>query len=138
MLTIILTLILCTFIFVIGNHFYRKTDKDKNQTIAHSDCGLECGKPICALDCESYNPSKKIEYFDDEELDVFKERPSNQYTDEETEQFRDILYTMKEEEVPDWMQSLQMRNIELPDGLKDEAYMIISELNRKKGTNKNA
>ena len=30
---------------------------------------------------------KKIEYYDDEELDRFRGRPSNQYTDAEVEEF---------------------------------------------------
>jgi hypothetical protein len=71
--------------------------------------------------------TQKIEYFDDEELDAYKGRPSSQYTDEETEVFRDILYSMREEEVPDWLRSLQLRDIELPDGVKDEAFMMVRE-----------
>ena len=64
--------------------------------------------------------TKPIEYFDDEELDAFKGRPSNLYTDEEVEQFAEVLESLRPEEVAAWGRSLHLRGIELPDILKDE------------------
>lgn len=46
--------------------------------------------------------SKKIEYYDDEELDRFRGRPSDSYEDEEVEEFREIMYTCREDEVAGW------------------------------------
>ena len=63
---------------------------------------------------------KPIEYFDDEELDAYKGRPSDAYTDDETEQFAEILETLRPEEVKAWSRSLVLRNINMPDGIKDE------------------
>ena len=37
------------------------------------------------------------------------------YTEEEINEFREIMYTMKEEEVAGWCRSLQLRGIEIPD-----------------------
>ncbi len=71
--------------------------------------------------------SKKIEYYDDEELDQFMGREGNAYTEEETELFRDVLYTTRDDEVAGWVRSLQLRGIELPDELKDEVFLIIGE-----------
>jgi len=34
---------------------------------------------------------------------------------------------MQEDDVPGWVRSLQLRNVELPDGLKDEVVMVINE-----------
>ncbi|MBO4370517.1 MAG: phospholipase [Paludibacteraceae bacterium] len=68
----------------------------------------------------------KAEYFDDEELDAFIGREGD-YTDEETEQFAEVLYTLREEEVAQWLNSLQVRGIRLPENLRDEALMIVSE-----------
>ncbi len=70
--------------------------------------------------------TKEIEYYDDEELDTFKGRQSDDYTDEEVEQFSEVLYTMKPEEVASWNRSLILRGINLPNQLKDE---VISFLN---------
>ena len=71
--------------------------------------------------------SKKIEYYDDEELDQFIGRAGDAYTEEETEMFRDVLYTTLDVEVAGWVRSLQLRGIELPDDLKDEVFLIIGE-----------
>ena len=71
--------------------------------------------------------SKKIEYYDDEELDKFIGRSSDSYTAEESEQFRDILLTMQDIDVAGWVRSLQLRGIDLPDDVKDEVFLIIGE-----------
>ena len=67
----------------------------------------------------------EIEYFDDEELDAFKGRRSDDYTDEEAEQFREVMYTMRQEEVKDWNRSLILRGVAVPDQLKDELVMLL-------------
>lgn len=71
--------------------------------------------------------SKQIEYYNDEELDRFRGRGSDAYSSEEIDEFREILYTMREDEVAGWVRSLQLRAVELPDDLKDEVVMIVGE-----------
>ena len=90
-----------------------------------SEC---CGQhQICEKESLLAAVSKQIEYYDDEELDCFKGHPSDEYTEEEIEEFRNILYTMQEVEVAGWCRSLQLRNIALPDELKDEIFLIVGE-----------
>lgn len=90
-----------------------------------SEC---CGQhQICEKESLLAAVSKQIEYYDDEELDRFKGHPSDEYTEEEIEEFRNILYTMQEVEVAGWCRSLQLRNIVLPDELKDEIFLIVGE-----------
>lgn len=90
-----------------------------------SEC---CGQhQICEKESLLAAVSKQIEYYDDEELDRFKGRPSDGYSEEEIEEFRDILYSMQEVDVAGWSRSLQLRGIELPDELKDELYLIVGE-----------
>ncbi len=50
-----------------------------------------------------------IDYFDDEELDEMKGIPSGEFTDEQVDLFRDVLYTLRQEEIADWMVSLEKR-----------------------------
>ena len=69
--------------------------------------------------------TKDIEYYDDEELDRYKGRPSNQYTDDEAEDFAEVMNTMKPEEATGWNRSLILRGINIPDQIKDELIMII-------------
>lgn len=90
-----------------------------------SEC---CGQhQICEKGSLLAAVSKQIEYYDDEELDRFKGRPSDGYSEEEIEEFRDILYSMQEVDVAGWSRSLQLRGIELPDELKDELFLIVGE-----------
>ena len=71
--------------------------------------------------------SKQIEYYNDEELDRFRGRASDGYSPDEIEEFRDVLYTMRDDEVAGWIRSLQLRAVELPDDLKDEVFLIVGE-----------
>ena len=92
---------------------------------ADAEC---CGQhEICEKESLLAAVSKQIEYYDDEELDRFKGRSSASYSEEETNEFREIMYTMKEDEVAGWCRSLQLRGIEFPDGLKDELFLIVGE-----------
>lgn len=79
----------------------------------------------CEQECMMEAATKPIEYFDDEELDAFKGRSSDSYTDEEVEQFSYVMNTMPQEEIRDWCRSLHLRGIEIPDQLKDEVYMLM-------------
>jgi len=80
----------------------------------------------CEQECMMEAATKEIEYYDDEELDTFKGRLSDDYTDEEVEQFSEVLYTMKPEEVAGWNRSLILRGINLPNQLKDEVISFLS------------
>ena len=64
--------------------------------------------------------TKDIVYYDDEELDRFKGRAANNYSDEEVEEFAEVLYTMQAQDVAGWNRSLILRGINLPNQLKDE------------------
>ena len=90
-------------------------------------CNITPGSESCELDCILQKTNTEIIYFDDEELDRFKGRPSDSYTDEEVEAFSEVMYTCLEEEVPAWNRSLELRGIQFPDQLKDELYMLINE-----------
>ncbi len=81
----------------------------------------------CEQECMMEAATKEIEYFDDEELDVFAGRQSDSYDEQEVEQFSEVLHTMREDEVQAWCRSLTLRGISLPDELKDEVIMIIDD-----------
>ena len=103
----------------------RRTEGSSSVVDVDSEC---CGQhQICEKESLLAAVSKKIEYYDDEELDRFKGRQANEYSDEEIDEFREIMFTMKEEEVAGWSRSLQLRGIELPDELKDELFLIVGE-----------
>ena len=87
-----------------------------------------CGQhETCERDSLLAAVSKAIEYYDDEELDRFKGVESDAYEEEAVDEFREVLYTLQEVEVAGWLRSLQLRGVNLPDALKDEAFLIVGE-----------
>ena len=87
-----------------------------------------CGQhEVCELDSLLAAVSKQIEYYDDEELDRFRGVEPGDYPDEAVDEFREVLYTLREVEVAGWLRSLQLRGVNLPDELKDEAFLIVGE-----------
>lgn len=87
-----------------------------------------CGQhEVCEKESLLAAISKQIEYYNDEELDSYRGRTSDSFSADETDAFREVLYTMRSDEVAGWVRSLQLRGIEVPDGIKDEVLMIINE-----------
>lgn len=96
-----------------------------DDTAADDGC---CGMHItCEKDSLLASVSPGIEYFDDEELDAYAGRPADGYTDEETEQFRDVLLTLRPDDIAAWGRSVQLRGITLPAVVREELLMIVSE-----------
>jgi hypothetical protein len=87
-----------------------------------------CGQhETCEKDSLLAAVSKQIEYYNDEELDRFRGVESCDYLPDEIEEFREVLYTMKDDEVAGWVRSLQLRSVELPNELKYEVFLIVGE-----------
>ena len=87
-----------------------------------------CGQhAVCARANLWAVKDKKALYFDDEELDRFIGIASCGYNESQVEEFREVLYTMCSEEVPQWLYNLQQRGVEVPDELKDEVLLLIDK-----------
>lgn len=100
-------------------------DRMPEVRITDAEC---CGQhAICERDSLLAGVSTQIEYYDDEELDEFIGREANSYSEKETNRFREVLYSTIESEVAGWVRSLQLREIQLPESLKDEVFLIIEE-----------
>lgn len=69
----------------------------------------------------------EADYYDDEELDRFAGRGADEYTDEEVEEFRDVLLTLRPEEVAGWARSISLRGITLPAIVKEELLLLVAE-----------
>ncbi len=109
---------------------HRLTDKDETETLAVPAERPEgcCGQHlVCEKESLLAGVSKQIVYYEDEELDAFRGMSPDDYTDEQVEQFRDVLYTLRPEEIGGWARSIQLRQIELPAAVRDELVMLAAE-----------
>ncbi len=84
-------------------------------------CGLHA---ICEKTGQINEPPV---YYDDEELDRFAGRAASDYTDEETEEFRDVLLTLLPSDAAGWSISLEKRRINLPADLQPELELMLLE-----------
>ena len=131
---IISLLILGAVAFLAGtlvNHFKGNTpdanvpEKPTFKQVQDMEC---CGQhSVCEKESLLAAISKEIEYYNDEELDRFIGTSPEDYSENEEEEFRDVLYTMREDEVAGWVRSLQLRGVDLPLGLRDEVLMIVGD-----------
>lgn len=66
-------------------------------------------------------------YYDDEDLDRFANRLPNDYSPEEIDEFRDILYTLIPADRMGWCKSLKKRGVTMPTPIHDEFIMLVNE-----------
>ena len=112
-----------------GNSDIKSETPDTNENKNESTHGEFC----CGLHmvCEKTGLSPigdEIIYYEDEELDRFRGRSADNYTPEEIEEFRDVLLTLRPDEVAGWARSITLRKIELPTDVREELLMIVAEL----------
>ena len=87
-----------------------------------SDC---CGAhEICEFDESAFN-EEIIVYFNDEELDELRNIREADLTASQIDDLREVLYTMKTNEISKWIISLERRHIHLPEILKQEARQLM-------------
>lgn len=96
-----------------------------------SDPDRCCGRHLVCEKLSLSPVSDVIEYFDDEELDAFKGRDPDSYSEAETDIFRDVLLTLPVGEVAAWARSIQLRGIALPSPVRDELLLIVADERRK-------
>lgn len=129
MLYLVLSLVaLAVFTGVIGYISNRRHGESPVVIPEEADCTTCADSPAsCEQVCMMEAAVKPIEYYDDEELDAYKGRPSNAYTDDETGEFAEVLETLRPEEVKAWSRSLILRGINMPDGIKDEFIALAGQ-----------
>ena len=99
----------------------RTAQNEKGRTDNAICCGLHS---ICEKTGQINEPPV---YYDDEELDRFAGRGADDYSDDETEEFRDVLLTLRPSDAPGWSVSLEKRRIVLPADLIPELELLLAE-----------
>jgi hypothetical protein len=106
----------------------RKQQKtDSQPPIADSPDDGCCGEHLVCERETLLQTNAKIEYYDDEELDQLIGIPVEDYTQEQYQMLRDVFDTLKASDVPGWVRSIQLRNIQLPLDIREEALLIVVE-----------
>ncbi len=108
-------------------HLRRKGSKpaEPEEEPQQEEC---CGMHItCERDSLLASVSEQIEYYDDDELDRHAGKDPSQYTDAEIEEFREVLLTLRPDDIAGWARSIQLLGITLPPAVRDELIMIVAE-----------
>ena len=86
-----------------------------------------CGEHLVCERETLLQTNAKVEYYDDEELDTLIGIPAEQYTQEQYQMIREVFDTLQAKDVPGWVRSIQLRNIQLPLDIREEALLIVVE-----------
>ena len=127
-----MVIIAVLLIIIVAVVLLRRTGRSEATEAPSEDSHCEKqGSDACPSDCFCDNKTlqtlvnTEIIYFDDEELDAYKGR--TEYSEAEINQFQEVLFTLRPNEVADWLRSLELRDILLPEQLRDEVVMLIND-----------
>lgn len=126
MLILIIAIVVLGVVVALVSKMFARGDGADAIVQPEGDCSACSGDNArCMHDCMLEAAVNGAEYYDDEELDAFAGRPSDAYTDDEADSFREVMTTMQPHEVAAWGRSLVVRGIEPPDQIKDEMIMLM-------------
>lgn len=126
---VIAILIIAVFLYVNSRWKSKQSgqpvsDDNEEPVTVESDC---CGAhEVCEFNAADFN-EEIITYFNDEELDELRNVRESDFTAEQIDSLREVLYTLQPREISKWMVSLGRRHIHLPDILKQEARQLAAE-----------
>jgi len=126
MWVLLIILIVFALILMITTYLNRRNKTEETEIVINND-GECCGAhEVCDRD-SLLSSGADVEYFDDEDLDALAHIAPEKLTEDQQKQLSDVFYTLKESDVAAWLRSLQLRSIQLPMSLREEALMIVSE-----------
>lgn len=126
MWVLIIILVVFGALLMLVTYLSRKKKQEEVEINIQMDeecCGAH---EVCDRD-SLLSPDCEIIYYDDDELDTMTKMNPSEYTNAQKKLFTEVFYTLKESDVAGWLRSLQLRAIELPEELKEEALLIVRE-----------
>ena len=106
------------------NDAEQATDVATEQRSEDDGC---CGEHLVCERETLLQTNAEIIYYDDEELDALVGIAAEDYTKEQYQMIREVFETLKASDVPGWVRSIQLRNIQLPLDIREEALLIVVE-----------
>jgi hypothetical protein len=102
--------------------FPKKNEEEEPASEPLEEC---CGAhEVCETDLIN-KMSEEIIYYEDEDLDLYRNFEENDYNDDQIDEFREVLYSLKEKEIEPWLKSLDLRHIILPSTIKSEVVFML-------------
>ena len=101
-------------------------------TGSSADGGECCGQHLVCEKETLLQTNAVPEYYDDEELDTLAGISPDTYTQQQHDAIRAVFDTLQESDVPGWCRSIQLRNIALPQDIREEALLICRERRQKR------
>ena len=125
-------------VWLIDRLFYAKSAPENTDETGENAVGGAAGsgcvdegcalRPICPTEqLLTGECRQEIIYYDDEELDAFAGRAGDGYTADEEELWRDVLYTLRPEDLLGWGQSVKRRGLVMPDAIHAEFLQLAGE-----------
>ena len=106
------------------NNAEQATDVATEQRSEDDGC---CGEHLVCERETLLQTNAEIIYYDDEELDALAGIAAEDYTKEQYQMIREVFETLKASDVPGWVRSIQLRYIQLPLDIREEALLIVVE-----------
>ena len=133
MIPLILFIALGLLILVAFEWRARKAKKtNQPESIVKPSDGECCGQHLVCERESLLQTNAQIEYYDDDELDALADIAPQNYTREQYQAIREVFDSLKEKDVPGWCRSIQLRHIELPQDIREEALLIVRERRQQK------
>lgn len=135
MIPLLLFIALGLFILVAFELRARKKSGEIEQkqpsNVSNSD-GECCGQHLVCERETLLQTNAHIDYYDDEELDALADIAPEQYTESQYQMLREVFDSLSEKDVPGWCRSIQLRRIQLPQDIREEALLIVRERRQRK------
>lgn len=100
----------------------------QSQQATSDEC---CGQHLVCERETLLQTNAQIDYYDDEELDALAGINPDDFTQQQHDAIRAVFDTLQESDVPGWCRSIQLRNIALPQDIREEALLIVRERRQK-------
>ena len=127
---------LATICLLLTCSFSARADENKQRPSQEQIVEYQCKELVSVLKLDD----AKVKEFTDtyksyrDELKATRDKygktgrkKRSEMTDDEIEQFRDVLYTLRHDELLAWQQSVKKRGITLPATINDEFIMLYNE-----------
>ncbi len=135
MIELIIFIVFFVAVLISLELYARKKTCEVGENVSSSVSSVDeecCGQHLVCERETLLQTNAEVEYYDDEELDKLSGMTPDNYSNEQYQAIRDVFDSLQEKDVPGWCRSIQLRNIQLPPDIREEALLIVRERRQNK------